>query len=96
MIYKNPYYKKVRGSHNILVCCGYCKREIALYQKVGKGILLRMYVDRIINSSIDLSTQPGALFCPRCNRQLATKVTLKGKNIEAYVMKRAVFNTRIV
>ncbi|NMA55242.1 MAG: hypothetical protein GX952_04845 [Firmicutes bacterium] len=55
-----------------------------------------MYVDRIINSSIDLSTQPGALFCPRCNRQLATKVTLKGKNIEAYVMKRAVFNTRIV
>ena len=56
-----------------------CKTDIALYQKLGKGTLLRMYVDRIIRSSVDLAGNPGALFCPNCQKQLATRVTLKKK-----------------
>ncbi len=96
MIYKNPYYRKVKGSHTLLICCGYCKTDIALYQKVGKGNLLRMYVKRIIKSSVDLSKKPGALFCPNCSKQLATRVTLKRKSKEAYVMTRGAFNTRVL
>ena len=96
MRYKNPYYKRIRGSSTLLICCGYCKTDIALYQKLGKGILLRMYVDRIIRSSVDLAGKPGALFCPNCQKQLATRVTLKRKNKEAYVMTRGVFNARQV
>ncbi len=76
MIYKNPNYRKARGSHILLVSCGYCKTDIAKYQKVGRGNLLRMYTDRIIKSSIDLSKNHGALFCPNCKKQLATRVTL--------------------
>ena len=92
--YKNPHSRKVRGFHLIMVSCGYCKTDFALYQKVGKGVLLRMYADRIIKSAVDLSSKPGALFCPICNKQLATRVTLKRKNKEAYIMIRGAFNYR--
>ena len=80
----------------MLVRCGYCKTDIALYQKVGKGRLLRMYVERIIQSSVDLSGKPGTLFCPKCNQQLATRVTLKRKDTEAYVMVRGAYNTKLL
>ena len=48
-----------------------------------------MYVDRIIESSVDLSKNHGALFCPNCAKQLATRVTLKRKNKEAYILIRS-------
>lgn len=96
LIYKNPYYRRVKGSYTLLIRCGYCKTDIAVYQKVGKGNLLRMYVERIIKSSVDLFKKPGVLFCPNCNKQLATKVILKRKNKEAYVMIRGAFNTRVL
>ena len=92
MVYKNPHYSKARGFHLILVGCGYCKTSLALYQKVGKGALLRMYVDRIVKSAVNLSSKPGALFCPACKKQLATRVTLKRKNKEAYIMIGGTFN----
>lgn len=93
MIYENPDYKKARGGYIILVSCGYCKTDIAEYQKVGNGRLLRMYADRIIKSSVDLSKNHEVLFCPNCNKQLATRVMLKRKNKEAYIMIRSTFNT---
>ena len=96
MLYKNPYNRRVRGGSTMLICCGYCKNDIALYQKVGKGILLRMYLDRVIKSSVDLSRKPGALFCPHCHKHLATRVTLRRKNKEAYIMKRGTFNSRVL
>jgi hypothetical protein len=96
MVYENPHYRKVRGFHFIMVSCGYCKTDFALYQKVGKGVLLRMYVERIVESAVDLSPKPGALFCPACHEQLATRVTLKRKNKEAYIMIRGAFNYRLL
>lgn len=89
--YDNPFYRRVRGSFLLLVSCGHCKIDIATYQKVGKGGLLRMYIERIINSSIDLSQLPSALHCPKCKAHLASRATVKGK--DAYVMQRSVFNT---
>ncbi len=96
MIYKNPDYRRIRGSRLLLVSCGHCKSEVALYQKVGRGGLLRMYVDRIVKSSVDLSKEPAALFCPDCQAQLAVRTTLKRRKKEAYRMIRAAFNTREV
>ncbi len=92
LIYSNPHHKKVKGSFLLLVRCNYCKTDIALYQKVGKGRLLRMYIERIIQSSVNMAKKPGAIFCPNCNKQLATKVFLKKKNTDAYVLKRSAFN----
>ena len=93
MIYENPNHRRVKGSRLLLITCGYCKKEIAHYQKVGKGNLLRMYVPRIVRSAVDLSKKPGSLSCPKCKKQLATRVTLRRKGKDAYVMKRSAFNS---
>ena len=93
MTYKNPEYKKIKGSRILYVLCGHCKREIAKYQKVGKGNLLKMHIDRIISGSINFSEEPKALYCPNCNEHLATRTTLKGSNKEVYRMIR-VFNSK--
>ena len=54
-IYKNPYCKKVRGSHVLEVTCAYCKCFIANYQKVGESGFVKMYNERIIDTSHELS-----------------------------------------
>lgn len=94
MKYKNPNYKRARGSFILIVACGFCKTDIAKYQKVGKGGLIRMYIDRIVKSSVDISKGQRAIFCPNCNEQIAARVRLKKKNKEAYKMFRSTFNTR--
>ena len=94
--FDNPYYKRVEGSRLLLIRCGHCKASIAKYQKVGKGGVLRLYIDRIIKSSIDLSQLPEALFCPNCNAHLATKLALRKKNKDVYVMVRSAFNTSVL
>ena len=84
----------MKGSYILIVSCGYCKTDIARYQKVGRGNLLRMHIDRIIEAAIDFSKNHKALVCPNCNEQLGTRVTLKRKNKEVYRMIRSAFNTR--
>lgn len=96
MIYDNPYYRRVRGSFLMIVSCGHCKTDIAKYQKLGRGNLLRMHIDRIIKSSVDLSKDKGALICPNCKEVLGTRMTLKRKNKEVFTMARSAFNTREV
>ena len=88
---KNPNYKKIKGSYILLVSCGFCKTDIVKYQKLGKGSLLRMHIDRIIESSIDLTQE---LICPNCANKLGSKVILKKENKQVYKMIRSTFNTK--
>ncbi len=81
----------MKGSYLLLVSCGYCKTNIVKYQKVGKGNLLKMHIDRIIKGSIDFSKD---LICPNCGKELGRKITLKKENKEVYKMKRSAFNTK--
>lgn len=74
-----------------MVACGYCKTDIVKYQKLGRGNLLRMHIDRIIESSIDLSKD---LICPNCGKKLGIKINLKRENKQAYKMIRSTYNTR--
>lgn len=90
-MHKNPNYKKIKGSHLLIISCGYCKTDIVKYQKLGKGNLLRMYIERVVESSVDFSKD---LICPNCGKKLGTKINLKKKNKEAYKMIRSTFNTR--
>ena len=94
MIYKNPYYRKVKGSFILLVSCGYCKTPIAKYQKVGKGNLLNLHIDRVIESSIDLSQDPNVLSCPNCNAELGRRMFLQRRDKEVFKMIRSTFNTK--
>lgn len=55
-----------------------------------------MHIDRVVKSAVDLSGRPGALHCPNCDVLLGTRVTLKRRNKDVYVMARGAFNTRIL
>ncbi|MGO1468635.1 MAG: hypothetical protein ACTHW2_01300 [Tissierella sp.] len=90
-MYINPYYKKIKGSYILLISCGYCKTDIAKYQKVGKGNVLRLSIDRIIELSTKLSKK---LTCPSCGKILGTRVFLKKENRKFYKMFRSTFNTK--
>lgn len=95
-IYKNPNCKKVRGSHILEVTCAYCSYFIAKYQKVGESNFVKMYNERIIEGSIDFSRYHGALFCPNCGKQIATRYITKMDKKEAYRLVPSEFHKRKV
>lgn len=83
-IYSNPNCRKIRGSHILEVRCAYCQGFIAHYQKVGESNFVKMYNDRIIDGSIDFSRYHGAIICPGCGAQIATRYITKMDKKEAY------------
>lgn len=94
MKYKNSNYKKIRGSFIMIVSCGHCKTDLARYQKLGRGGLINMYVDRIIESEFDTRSEDRGLMCSNCGEQIASRMVLKNENVEAYKMMRSTFHTR--
>lgn len=94
MKYKNTRGKKVKGSHLLLLSCGHCKKDLVKYQKVGKGGLINLYLDRILEAEIDFNGEGRALVCPDCKEQLASKTYLKNERVLVYRMVRSSFNTR--
>lgn len=92
-IEKNPYYKKIKKSRLLIVSCAFCDQDLALYQKVGKGGLLRMYIDRIVELTFEFDKR---LNCPSCDKHLGTRMHLQRKNKKVYKMNRSMFHTREV
>ena len=90
-IQKNKECKKVKGSRLLLVSCGHCKEDLAVYQKQGRGNLLNMYLERIVEASFDFDR---LLICPKCQEELGFKIQSKISGKEAYKMKRSTFNTK--
>jgi len=95
-VFKNPNCRKVRGSHVLEVSCAHCKSFIAHYQKVGSSGFVKMYNDRIIDGSIDFSKYHGALYCPNCGEQIATRYLTKMDKKEAYRFVPSAFNKKRV
>lgn len=98
IVYKNPDCKKIRGCHILEISCAYCKHLIAYYQKAGQGNLVKMYRERIVESTIDFSDSQyhGALFCPNCSERIATRYMTKLDKKEAYRFVPSAFNKRKV
>lgn len=78
----------------MIVSCNHCKKEIAEYQKVGKGNLLIMIIDRIIESNFDIEKNEKLLLCPSCKGILGTRFFYEG-NKEAFRMIRGATNIKI-
>ncbi len=91
---ENPYQKEIRKSFLLDVSCGQCKEDFALYQKVGRGNVLRMYVPRMIKCAVDLTSLPQKLNCPNCGQHIADRIELKEGSKIAYRMNRSSFNTK--
>ena len=89
---KNPYRKKIKKSFLLNIRCGQCKKDFAVYQKVGHGNVLRMYVSRIIECAVDLKPLPNQLNCQNCSKYIADKSELKVKSAIAYRMRRSSYN----
>ncbi|NMB09058.1 MAG: hypothetical protein GX982_00015 [Tissierellia bacterium] len=94
MKYKNPYYKKIKGSFKMVISCGLCKKELFTYQKIGKGGLLNMYLTRIIDGKVDLSKDIKIIKCPKCGNEIAVKINDSDLNKVSFKMLRSKFNTK--
>lgn len=90
----NPYRKEIRRSFLLMIRCGQCKEDFAMYQKVGRGNVLRMYVPRMIKCAVDLTSLPNKLKCPNCGQHIADKIELKNQAKIAYRMNRSSYNTQ--
>ena len=73
MQYKNPHHKKRKNTHALEVSCGKCKKPVAIYQKAGKGNLIKMMVSRVVEAEVDLENLEGHFSCPKCGLELARK-----------------------
>ncbi len=74
--FKSDKYKKSRGGYSRLldISCSNCGQHLCFYQKDGLGILKRMYLDRIFEStkysnleSLPLTKIP-QLICSNCKQ----------------------------
>lgn len=74
------------------VSCGRCKTPVVMYEKAGKGNLIKMQIARIIESEIDLKKHKGHLICPSCKMELARRGTYR--NNIAYWTIRGRINTK--
>lgn len=90
---ENPYQKEIKKSFLLNIRCGQCKNDFVIYQKVGRGNVLRMYLERITACAVDLKSLPDQLSCPNCRQHIADKIILKEKNRLAYRMRRSTYNT---
>ncbi len=95
-VYKNPNCRKIKGSHLLKISCAYCKQYIALYQKVGRSNLVKMYNDRIVEGTINFEDYHGSIICPSCNKQIATRYITKFDKKEAYRFIPSTFNKKQV
>lgn len=71
--------KNKKSSYVIEISCANCKTAIFIYQKRGPGGLLKIHLDRIIESEIDISNPKTSFLCPNCGFPLANKKTMDSK-----------------
>ncbi|AMB98626.1 hypothetical protein AWM75_00830 [Aerococcus urinaehominis] len=92
MKFPNPQAKKVKKAQPMLVSCGVCKADLICYQKLGKGGLLRMYLERVVTSQMPLGDHD--LICPECGNLLGVLIHAKGK--DCYKMRRGYYQARFM
>lgn len=92
MKYKNPYYKKTKRAFDMVLSCNFCKKDLGLYKKVGKGGLLRIWLSRLVETEFPIDINKNSLLCPFCSQELARLVKLDGSF--AYKPTRSSIQTR--
>lgn len=90
MKYVNQEKKKLKKARTLILSCSFCKRELLYYQKMGKGSLLKLFVDRVITMEMPLGERD--LVCPFCKEVLGHLIDLEGDR--AYKMIRGTYQTK--
>ncbi|MCL5411419.1 MAG: hypothetical protein M1150_01595 [Patescibacteria group bacterium] len=60
--------------HTILIYCSKCGTLLYKYQKEGLGMLVKCYVNRIVEDNTN-----GDLRCPKCNQEFARVATIHNR-----------------
>lgn len=94
MNYRNPAYKKKRGTFPLEVSCGHCKTPILIYAKRSNGKLIKLQYPRIIASEMDLQNYEGHLICTKCHRKLATRGVF-GENVTHWIVSGKVITRKL-
>lgn len=91
---KKDKYVNTRGgnSHFLDLFCSKCNQHLALYQKDGRGRLLRMYLDRIfepqelslLQSKIGSKAEMPNLKCPKCGVLIGTPMIYEAERRLAF------------
>jgi hypothetical protein len=83
--YINNSYTRSRGEPQMYsIFCGKCEELVLIYQKDGKGQLLRCYFDRIHYPEKLPSKEK--LTCQTCQNLIGTKMIYKPENRPAFRM----------
>lgn len=90
----NPHFQKVKKAFPLALSCGHCKTVFATYQKVGKGNILKMYIDRIEYSTLDINPPSSLLECPSCHTNLGVLQVEKKTGKQFYVPKAGSVNKK--
>lgn len=92
---KKDRYRKSRGGTSKVyeLACSNCKSHLLSYQKDGKGVLLRLYVDRIMEPKIDSNSN---LICSNCNNLIGIPMVYKAEDRKAFRLVRGSFSKRAV
>lgn len=92
MKYKNPYMRKIKNTHLLLVSCNFCKTPFLIYQKGGRGNLIKIQRDRIVESEFDIDEMGNGLRCINCGKHLGSLRDYFG--VPSYFLIRGTVNTR--
>ena len=101
---KNDGFRKARsgGSEVLDISCSNCSEPVMLYQKDGRGALIRCYLDRIawppdisrLQEKTELSELPN-LACSSCNTVIGTPMVYREEDRFAYRLIRGKFSKKI-
>ena len=92
---KRDEFKKTRGKYSrfLNIYCSHCGEYILLYQKDGPGVLIRLYLDRILApeklsslQSISAIEDIPQLFCRNCERLIAIPGIFSKEQRNAYLL----------
>lgn len=99
--FKNDRYVKARGGNSrfLDIYCSNCNHYLLLYQKDGKGSLLRLYLDRIFEPPILAKLQfeyksksdMQNLKCLNCQKVIAISMVYKPEDRLAFSLIRGTF-----
>lgn len=91
---KRDKFSRFRGgmSEFLDIYCANCNEKLLLYQKDGRGRLLRMYLDRIFEPA---SVLWGQLKCPKCDALIATPMVYVPEQRRALrIIKGSLYRTK--
>ena len=93
--FQTDKYRKARGGSSrwLLISCERCDNKLAVYQKDGPGILMRMYIDRIIAPKTSASKN---LVCAQCKTVIGVPIIFKKENRPALRLFAGAVNKKIV